>query len=137
MNVNTLIIVILTIFGLVTIGYCDLVVTGIDVGQGDSELVTSDNFTMLIDGGESNGMAYHYLVDHGIDNLDYVVASHPHDDHIGGLVDTVEDPSYITVVGLMLLDMLLLPSLPPTQPGSRAMGSAKGFVDSILGRFKK
>ncbi len=32
--------------------------------------------------------------------------------NIGGLVDTVEDASYITVVGLMLLDMLLLPSLP-------------------------
>ena len=57
--------------------------------------------------------------------------------NIGGLVDTVEDQSYITVVGLMLLDMLLLPSLPPTQPGSRAMGSAKGIVDSIFGRFKK
>jgi cell division protein FtsA len=39
--------------------------------------------------------------------------------NIGGLVDTVEDPSYITVVGLMLLDMLLLPSLPASEKSSK------------------
>jgi cell division protein FtsA len=31
--------------------------------------------------------------------------------NLSGLLDTVDDPSFITVVGLMLLDMLLLPSL--------------------------
>ena len=42
-------------------------------------------------------------------------------ENIGGLVDTVEDQSYTVVVGLMLLDMLLLPSLPP----SRTKGQPK------------
>lgn len=53
--------------------------------------------------------------------------------NVGGLVDTVEDPGYVTVVGLMLLDMLLLPALPPVHGKSAA---AKGFIDSLFNRFK-
>ena len=55
--------------------------------------------------------------------------------NIGGLVDTVEDASYTTVVGLMLLDMLLLPNLPPGAGGS--MQSARGALTGLLGRFKR
>jgi cell division protein FtsA len=55
--------------------------------------------------------------------------------NIGGLVDTVEDPSYTTVVGLMLLDMLLLPSLPPNSV--RGTENAKAVLSTILGRFKR
>lgn len=54
---------------------------------------------------------------------------------IGGLVDTVEDTSFVTVVGLMLLDMLLLPALPPVS-GSRSSQQARAFVSSFLSRFK-
>ncbi len=59
----------------------------IDVGQGDCELIVSGDTTVLIDAGESeNGVrvvnALRYL---GIDRLDYVIATHPHSDHIGGL----------------------------------------------------
>ena len=54
--------------------------------------------------------------------------------NIGGLADTVEDLSFTTVVGLMLLDMLLLPSLPP---GSQRHGaSPRNALSNILGRFK-
>ena len=53
---------------------------------------------------------------------------------IGGLVDTVEDSAYATVVGLMLLDMLLLPEAPsPLGQGSR---TTLGFVDNFLARFR-
>lgn len=55
--------------------------------------------------------------------------------NIGGLVDTVEDPTYTTVVGLMLLDMLLLPSLPP-QTG-RSTDQAKALLGGLLGRLKR
>lgn len=55
--------------------------------------------------------------------------------NVGGLVDTVEDQTFTTVVGLMLLDMLLLPSLPPTGPGS--MAQAKGLLGGLIGRFHK
>lgn len=54
--------------------------------------------------------------------------------NIGGLVDTVEDASYTTVVGLMLLDMLLLPSLPPVT--GRSTDQAKAVLSNIWSRFK-
>lgn len=53
---------------------------------------------------------------------------------IGGLVEAVEDVSYATVVGLMLLDMLLLPDIAPAKQGTGH--SAMSIVDSILGRFQ-
>lgn len=56
--------------------------------------------------------------------------------NIGGLVDTVEDLGFTTVVGLMLLDMLLLPSLPPGS-GRQAGARAQSALSNILGRFKR
>jgi len=53
--------------------------------------------------------------------------------NVGGLVDTVEDQSYITVVGLMLLDMLLLPSLPPVH--GRAAQGGKKLLNNLFSRF--
>lgn len=55
--------------------------------------------------------------------------------HVGGLADTVEDPSFTTVVGLMLLDMLLLPSLPPVH--GRGSENAKAILNGLLSRFKR
>lgn len=65
----------------------------IDVGQGDSEFIYCDGKTMLIDGGpgSAGGKANAYLKSYGITSLDYVVATHPHEDHIGGLLDVVND----------------------------------------------
>ena len=59
----------------------------IDVGQGDSALVLCEGDVMLIDGGTSNNarLIYSYLQKQGVEKIDYLVASHPHDDHIGGL----------------------------------------------------
>lgn len=59
----------------------------IDVGQGDAALVLCDGNAMLIDGGESSESSkiYAYLQAHSIDYLDYIVATHAHSDHIGGL----------------------------------------------------
>lgn len=56
-------------------------------------------------------------------------------ENVSGLVEAVEDQSYTVVVGLMLLDMLLLPSLPPaTQNHLNYKEGAKGFLGSL---FKK
>ncbi len=59
----------------------------IDVGQGDAALVVCDGKTMLIDGGKphAGSVIYTYLKNLNIDYLDYIVASHADDDHIGGL----------------------------------------------------
>jgi len=59
----------------------------IDVGQADCALVICDDETMLIDGGNvgDSSKVVSYLKKYDIDELDYVVCSHAHEDHVGGL----------------------------------------------------
>ena len=64
-----------------------LTVRFLDVGQGDSALIVCSGQTMLIDGGSvSEGQ---FLVSRlsrlGVSELDYVVNTHPDEDHCGGL----------------------------------------------------
>ena len=59
----------------------------LDVGQGDSILITNNNKTMLIDAStnEMGSRVVKYSNDLGIKKIDYLVGTHPHEDHIGGL----------------------------------------------------
>lgn len=59
----------------------------IDVGQADAALVECDGHYMLIDGGNrgDSDVIYTVLKKAGADKLDMVVATHAHEDHIGGL----------------------------------------------------
>lgn len=59
----------------------------IDVGQADSALVLCDGKAMLIDEGNvaDSSLIYSYLKKHEIGYLDYIICSHPHEDHVGGL----------------------------------------------------
>lgn len=59
----------------------------IDVGQADSILIQSNGSNMLIDAGNRNDdvTVINYLVKHGVKKLDYVIGTHPHEDHIGGM----------------------------------------------------
>lgn len=54
---------------------------------------------------------------------------------LSGLIDTVQDLEYTAAVGLMILDMLLLPS-PLTSTGE-PNGSVFGMIEGLLKRFKK
>ena len=58
----------------------------IDVGQADSAFIELGNGqTMLIDAGRSGSDVVDYIRNLQYETIDYVVASHPHDDHIGGM----------------------------------------------------
>lgn len=55
---------------------------------------------------------------------------------VTGLVDTVQDPAYYTAVGLMTLDMLLLPMQGSHQMAGQPNANVFGFIDGIMRRFK-
>lgn len=55
---------------------------------------------------------------------------------MSGLIDTVADPAYCTAVGLMMLDMLLVPEITDMHSG-KASERALNFVDGLLRRFKR
>lgn len=64
----------------------------IDVGQGDSIFIQlPNNQTMLIDAGEAykSDNVINYLNNLGITKIDYVIGTHPHTDHIGGLENVI------------------------------------------------
>ena len=63
----------------------------IDVGQGDSALIEADGQAMLIDAGENDQgeKVCQYISSQGYDSLSYVVGTHPHSDHIGGIDDVL------------------------------------------------
>jgi beta-lactamase superfamily II metal-dependent hydrolase len=71
----------------------NLTVHFIDVGQGDSILVKHGDDTMLIDAGEmgKGDDVATFVKSEGIKSLDYVVATHPHSDHIGGMSVILND----------------------------------------------
>ena len=64
-----------------------LTVYFLDVGQADSILLQSQGQAMLIDAGtnEKGPEVVAFLQSLGISRLEYVVGTHPHEDHIGGM----------------------------------------------------
>ena len=64
-----------------------LTVHFIDVGQADATLVVCDGEAMLIDGGnvEDASLIYAYLQEQDISTLQYIIGTHAHEDHMGGL----------------------------------------------------
>lgn len=79
----------------------------IDVGQGDSILIQCGECNVLIDCGE-NGMGdtvLDYLHRAGVSHLDWIIGTHPHSDHIGGM-DTVIKRADLTI------DHVMMPQLP-------------------------
>lgn len=68
--------------------YENLVVRYVDVGQGDCEIIQiPDGTNIIIDGGSGSNEKglLDYIDSTGIKKFDYLIATHPHEDHIGGL----------------------------------------------------
>jgi len=80
-------------------------VSFIDVGQGDCILIQTDECNFLIDAGESGNSEYieQYLNSNNIEDFDYIIGTHPHSDHIGGLSQIISDYN---------VERIILPKIP-------------------------
>ena len=69
-----------------------LEVTFIDVGQADSILLENEGHYMLVDAGnnEDGPKLVNYFKNQNIHQFDYVIGTHHHEDHIGGLDNIIE-----------------------------------------------
>lgn len=65
----------------------------LEVGQGDSILIQAQGEAMLIDAGEreEGNTVIHYLEQENIKSLKYIICTHPHSDHIGGMAQVIKE----------------------------------------------
>ena len=116
----------------------------IDVGQGDCELIECGGEYMLIDAGysEHGGDVVDYLLDHGIDRVDYLVCSHGDADHCGGFAEVLRyvdaETVFVSPYGSdgaaygIFLDRLDREKLEPTVPEMGQSYSLGGASFSFL-----
>ena len=78
----------------------DVSVHFIDVGQGDCELIKTQNKAVLIDCGEKEYYSdvIAYIKSQNIEYIDYVVVTHPHSDHAGGMSFILDEFDIGTVI---------------------------------------
>lgn len=91
--VLALILFVVGYFGRKNVSQNDYVsVHFIDVSQGDCQLIElPEGKTMLIDAGDNGteDRIIDYIESLGIKKIDYLVATHPHADHIGGMAEVI------------------------------------------------
>ncbi|MFP3985236.1 MAG: ComEC/Rec2 family competence protein [Candidatus Bathyarchaeia archaeon] len=80
--------------------FCSVTVYFFDVGQGDSILINVDDKNILIDGGSKSAGAtlLGYLDGVNVTHIDVMVATHPHEDHIGGLITVMQSTITIDLI---------------------------------------
>ena len=63
----------------------------VDVGQGDAIFIDLEDIEILIDGGGKSPGVVSYISQYVDGTLEVVVATHPHADHIGGLIEVLDE----------------------------------------------
>ncbi len=96
------------------------------VADGTSAVLTTGGVGLLVDGGRFPTEAVRALADAGVREIEAVVASHTHDDHIGGLPAVVEEhePRRLVVPRWALKEPRIVPLL-------RALRRAGGTVSPV------
>lgn len=86
----------------------------IDAGQGDSILIKTPGSSLLIDAGtkEYGPTVYDYLKEQKVNSLDYIINTHPHADHVGGMAHVI---SSIGSVGKVIMPGLSDSMIPTTR----------------------
>lgn len=95
----------------------------IDVGQGSSTLIQQGKDAILVDSGlsEYGDTVSDFIKSCGVTNLEYVIATHPHDDHIGSITQVMDD----FTVGKVIMPELEEFNTPTTKVYER-------FIDYII-----
>lgn len=122
----------------------------IDVGEGDASLIICDGEAMLIDGGEpaQSSKIFSYLKENKVDRIKYLVATHGHSDHIGGLSAALNYASVEMVLSsttfydtdvfegfLRQLDKQKLAITIPAKGDVFELGSAKVLIVGPVAKF--
>ena len=99
----------------------DLVVHIIDVDQADSILILGPEKNVLIDAGEQKTAKelYSYIQEQGATQLDILIATHPHADHIGGMTHIVQQAQ----VGQVIMSELKDSIVPTTKVYTNLLGA--------------
>ncbi|MDD3303429.1 MAG: ComEC/Rec2 family competence protein [Clostridia bacterium] len=96
----------------------------IDVGQGDATLIVQGEHAMLIDAGTNDSYLTleKYLKEQGISKFDYIIGTHPHEDHIGGMDKIIKSFDE---------DKILFPKITSTTK------TFENFVNAVKSKNKK
>ena len=103
---ENLVWLILGVIYLITVRYENTVVF-LDVGQGDSILIQEGNIQVLVDGGPDSSILYElqkYIPIYDR-KIEYVVLTHPHNDHLVGLLYVLE--RYELIVFVFIADRIV------------------------------
>lgn len=106
----------------------DFCVYTLDVGQGDCIFIYADGKSILIDSGEKDyySEVISFISKKGVKKLDYIIATHPHSDHIGGMSMIIDEFG---------ADKIIVPKLPDEMvPASKCYES---FLASVKRKGSK
>lgn len=98
----------------------------VDVGQADASIITCDEEVLMIDGGNvaDSRLIYSVLRNTlGIEHINYMIGTHPHEDHVGGLAAALNACS---------VDVLLTPVLEYDTKAFRSMMKYAVEQDTVI-----